>query len=61
MTNTDALTGKLLDIINQVQNAVTAHSSDAINLMLTSVRVDGICWLLLSFINLVISSVIFRF
>lgn len=49
MTNTDALTGKLLEIINQVQDTVSSHSDQAINLVLTSTQIDGICWLLCCF------------
>jgi phosphotransferase system glucose/maltose/N-acetylglucosamine-specific IIC component len=58
MSDTEALTGKLLDIINQVQGAVSTHSGEAVNLVLTSTRIDGISWLLGSFIFLCLSVLI---
>lgn len=56
MTNTDALTGKLLEVINQVQGGVSAHSAEAASLVMTSTRIDGICWLVAIFIAFVLSS-----
>lgn len=58
MTNTDALTGKLLDVISQVQGAVSAHSAEAVNLVLTSTRIDGIHWLVSVLVGFVIASII---
>ncbi len=46
MNNTDALTVKLLELINQVQNAVSFNGTESINLILTSIRINGICSLL---------------
>jgi hypothetical protein len=42
MTNTDALTGKLLQVINQVQDTVSAHSGEAVNLVLQQVKINAI-------------------
>jgi hypothetical protein len=51
MSNTDALTGKLLEIINQVQGAVSAHSGEAVSFVLISTRIDGIFFLVVCFIG----------
>ena len=56
MNNTDALTGKLLEIINQVQGAVSAHSADAVSLVLTSTRIDGVFWIISLLVSFLISS-----
>lgn len=54
MTATDQLTGKLLEIINQVQASVIAHAPDAINLILAAVQQDGISNILPGIIALVL-------
>lgn len=56
MTNTDALTGKLLQVVDQVQDTVSAHGAEAVNLMLTTVSIDGAIKLGMVFILLIIAA-----
>lgn len=49
MTDTSALTGKLVDIINQTQSVVSSHAAEATGLALKATSVDGVIWLLFLF------------
>lgn len=55
MTAADQLTGKLLDIINQVQSGIVAHAPDAVNLVLASTQIDCLQSIILSFIGVIVS------
>lgn len=52
MTATDQLANKLLEIINQVQSTVTNHGADAVNLILMSIRIEGIIYFIVSLLPL---------
>ncbi len=52
--NTDLITNKALEIINQIQSGVMAHGGDAVNLALATVRISAIGALIEGFIMLVI-------
>ena len=49
MTDTTLLTNKLLEVINQVQAQIVTHATEALNLLLTTTRVDGISYMIFWF------------
>jgi ABC-type multidrug transport system permease subunit len=54
MSNTDALTSKLLEVINQIQAGVVAHAPDAAGLALAAVQQDGIANIFPGIVSLII-------
>ena len=61
MESTNQLTNKLLEIINQVQNQVSAHAGDAINILLLNTQIDAINNLVIGFLSLGIACITFFF
>jgi hypothetical protein len=61
MTATDQLTNKMLEIINQLQQGVISHAHDALNLMLSVTRINGIESIAIGIITLMLNIIIIKF